>query len=75
MLGSIAQYEREVIRLRLMAGRARKKLEGGYAGGGPPYGWAAVRGELVKVPASSSPSAHAHPPRGRAVLPADRRRA
>jgi DNA invertase Pin-like site-specific DNA recombinase len=51
MLGSIAQYEREVIRLRLMAGRARKKLEGGYAGGQPPYGWAAVRGELVKVPA------------------------
>jgi DNA invertase Pin-like site-specific DNA recombinase len=51
MLGSIAQYEREVIRLRLMAGRTRKKLEGGYAGGGPPYGWAAVRGELVKIPA------------------------
>jgi DNA invertase Pin-like site-specific DNA recombinase len=50
MLGSIAQYEREVIRLRLMAGRARKKLEGGYAGGGPPFGWAAVRGQLVKIP-------------------------
>src|SRR5207253_3477050 len=31
MLGSIAQYEREVIRLRLMAGRTRKQLEGGYA--------------------------------------------
>ena len=27
MLGSIAQYEREVIRLRLMAGRTRKQLE------------------------------------------------
>lgn len=50
ILGSIAQYEREVIRLRLMAGRARKKLEGGYAGGGPPFGFAAVRGELVKIP-------------------------
>jgi DNA invertase Pin-like site-specific DNA recombinase len=50
MLGSIAQYEREVIRLRLMAGRTRKKLEGGYAGGGPPFGWAAVRGQLVKIP-------------------------
>lgn len=51
MLGSIAAYEREVIRLRLMAGRARKKLDGGYSGGKSPYGWAAVRGELVKVPA------------------------
>lgn len=50
ILGSIAQYEREVIRLRLMAGRARKALEGGYAGGGPPFGWAAVGRELVKVP-------------------------
>lgn len=50
MLGSIAQYEREVIRLRLMAGQARKRLNGGYFGGGPPFGYAAVRGELVKVP-------------------------
>jgi DNA invertase Pin-like site-specific DNA recombinase len=54
MLGSIAQYEREVIRLRLMAGRERKQLLGGYAGGMPPYGWAAVRGELVKIPAEQS---------------------
>jgi DNA invertase Pin-like site-specific DNA recombinase len=50
MLGSIAQYEREVLRLRLMAGRARKALSGGYTGGTPSYGWAAVRGSLVKVP-------------------------
>jgi DNA invertase Pin-like site-specific DNA recombinase len=49
MLGSIAAYEREVIRLRLMAGRARKKLEGGYAGGPPPFGFVAVRGQLVQV--------------------------
>lgn len=51
MLGSIAQYEREVIRLRLMAGRTRKGLDGGYVGGSLPYGWAVVRGESVKVPA------------------------
>ena len=51
ILGSIAQYEREVIRLRLMAGRTRKGLDGGYAGGMPGYGYAAVRGQLVKVPA------------------------
>jgi DNA invertase Pin-like site-specific DNA recombinase len=54
MLGSIAQYEREVIRLRLIAGRTQKKLNGGYAGGGPPYGWIAVRGDLVKVPAEQN---------------------
>jgi DNA invertase Pin-like site-specific DNA recombinase len=50
ILGSIAAYERDVIRLRLKAGRARKLLHGGYAGGAPPYGYAAVRGELVKIP-------------------------
>jgi len=49
ILGSVAQYERAMIRLRLKAGRARKALDGGYIGGTPPYGWAAVRGELVKV--------------------------
>ena len=54
MLGSIAQYEREVIRLRLIAGQTRKRLDGRYACGGPPYGWVAVRGELVKVPAEQS---------------------
>jgi hypothetical protein len=59
ILGSIAQYEREVIRLRLMAGRQRKALAGGYAGGAPPYGWAAVRGQLVKVPDEQAPPADA----------------
>lgn len=54
MLGSIAQYEREVIRLRLMAGRTRKQLEGGYAGGAPGFGYAAVRGQLVKIPAEQT---------------------
>jgi DNA invertase Pin-like site-specific DNA recombinase len=54
MLGSIAQYEREVIRLRLMAGRQRKQIEGGYAGGAPGFGYAAVRGELVKIPAEQT---------------------
>jgi DNA invertase Pin-like site-specific DNA recombinase len=54
MLGSVAQFERDLIRLRLRAGRARKALSGGYAGGAPSYGWAAVRGELVKVPGEQS---------------------
>lgn len=50
ILGSIATYEREVIRLRLRSGRVRKQLAGGYVGGPPPYGWAAVRGDLIPVP-------------------------
>lgn len=50
ILGAIATHEREVIRLRLKAGRERKLLLGGYAGGAPPFGWAAVRGELVPIP-------------------------
>jgi hypothetical protein len=54
---------------------ARKKLDGGYAGGAPPYGWAAVRGELVKVPASSAIRLMRRLRAGREVLPADRRRA
>jgi DNA invertase Pin-like site-specific DNA recombinase len=54
ILGSVAAYERDVIRLRLRAGRQRKLMLGGYAGGAPPFGWAAVRGELVKVPAEQS---------------------
>lgn len=51
ILGAVAAYERDVIRLRLRSGRVRKELAGGYAGGAPPYGWAPVAGELVKVPA------------------------
>lgn len=50
MFGAIAQYERDKIRLRLRAGRARKALEGGYVGGAPPFGFAAVRGDLVPIP-------------------------
>lgn len=50
ILGSLSAYESAVIRMRMEAGRLRKELAGGYTGGEPPYGWAAVRGELVKVP-------------------------
>ena len=50
ILGSIATYERQMFRLRLRAGKAQKKAEGGYIGGSPPYGWTAARGQLVPVP-------------------------
>jgi DNA invertase Pin-like site-specific DNA recombinase len=51
ILGSVAAYERDMIRLRLRAGQTRKRANGGYIGGGVPYGWTSVRGELVEVPA------------------------
>jgi DNA invertase Pin-like site-specific DNA recombinase len=50
ILGAIAQYERELIRLRLRRGKAQKALAGGYVGGSPAYGWTVVRGKLVPVP-------------------------
>ncbi len=40
-----------MIRLRMRAGLARKRQAGGYAGGRPPYGWRAERGELVPIQA------------------------
>lgn len=51
ILGAVAEYERAMIRLRLTAGMARKKAEGGYTGGQVPYGWVAVDGELREDPA------------------------
>lgn len=54
ILGSVAQYERAMTRLRLRAGRDRKRAAGGYAAGPPPYGFAAVKGDLVPVPAEQS---------------------
>ena len=47
MLGVIAEYERAVIRGRMMAGKAAKVAKGGYGGGRPPYGYRAENGELV----------------------------
>lgn len=48
VLGSISQYERSVIRGRMMAGKAAKVARNGYGGGRPPYGWRAEGGELVE---------------------------
>jgi DNA invertase Pin-like site-specific DNA recombinase len=47
ILGSVAGYERAVIRGRMMAGKASKVAAGGYGGGRPPFGWRAEGGELV----------------------------
>lgn len=44
IIGAVSQYEREVIRLRLRAGAAKRLASTGYAGGKPPYGWRSERG-------------------------------
>lgn len=50
VLGAVSQYERSMIRLRLRAGRERKRAAGGYAYGRPPYGWRAEGKALVHDP-------------------------
>jgi DNA invertase Pin-like site-specific DNA recombinase len=47
MLGVISDYERAVIRGRMMAGKAAKVANGGYGGGRPAYGQRAAQGALV----------------------------
>lgn len=50
VLGAIADYERGMIRLRLMSGRRAKSALGGYAFGAPPFGYAAANKRLVPEP-------------------------
>jgi DNA invertase Pin-like site-specific DNA recombinase len=50
IMGSIKQYERAMIRLRLMRGAQRKRRAGGYTGGTTGYGIEVVDGVLVAVP-------------------------
>jgi DNA invertase Pin-like site-specific DNA recombinase len=50
VLGSISQFERALIRGRMMAGKAAKVAGGGYGGGRPPFGWRAEGKELVPEP-------------------------
>lgn len=50
MLGAIAQYERAVIRGRMMSGKAAKGARGGYTGGQPRYGTQAKDRQLAEFP-------------------------
>jgi DNA invertase Pin-like site-specific DNA recombinase len=47
VLGAIAQYERGVIRGRMLAGKAVKAARGGYTGGRPRFGTRAENAALV----------------------------
>ncbi len=47
IVGAVSQYERAVIRGRMMAGRRAKAAAGGFIGGRAPYGFRLVNGEVV----------------------------
>jgi len=47
IIGAVSQYERAVIRGRMMAGKAAKAAKGGFLGGLPPYGFKVEDGEVV----------------------------
>jgi DNA invertase Pin-like site-specific DNA recombinase len=47
VLGAIAEYERDLIRGRMIAGKQAKVAAGGYGGGRPAYGKRVEGGELV----------------------------
>jgi len=49
ILGALAQYERQLIRARMQAGKAIKAARGGYVGGQPAFGSKAVDGELAEA--------------------------
>jgi len=50
IMGAVSQYEKEIIRLRLAAGRRRKAEGGGYAYGRPSFGQRVVGRELEEDP-------------------------
>lgn len=50
ILGAVAAYERQMIRLRMDAGKARKKAAGGHTDGPAPYGWRLENAQRVPVP-------------------------
>lgn len=57
LMGSFAEFEREVIRERLMRGRAQKRACHGYAGGAAPLGLRAVRKSGTLHPTAKLPAA------------------
>ena len=50
----VAEQERKNITMRTSLGKDRKRLQGGYIGGRPPYGYMAYNRELVIVPGEAA---------------------
>lgn len=67
VLGAISQYERQVIRGRMLAGKAAKAARGGYVGGRPRFGWRAEGGQLVADEAEQAVVRRARELRGRGL--------
>ena len=47
IVGAVAEYERAVIRARVLAGRRAKMAKGGYGGGRPAFGYRVEDGVVV----------------------------
>ncbi len=53
ILSAVAEIERENINVQFMAGKMQKLLNGGWPGGGVPYGYRSVNKELVVEPSEA----------------------
>lgn len=53
ILSAVAEMERENITVQFMAGKMQKALDGGWTGGGIPYGYKNVDHELVIEPSEA----------------------
>jgi DNA invertase Pin-like site-specific DNA recombinase len=60
VLGAVSQYEKAVIRGRMMAGKAAKIAKGGYGGGRPRFGYKAKDKALVVEEAEQATVRIAH---------------
>jgi DNA invertase Pin-like site-specific DNA recombinase len=60
MFALFAEFDRESLKEKLHAGWKAKKSDGGYAGGGAPYGWYAMNRELVPHPYEQSVVLYIH---------------
>ena len=49
VLGALSQYEKSIIRARMLAGRRAKSERGGFIGGIPRFGYGVTGGELVAL--------------------------
>jgi DNA invertase Pin-like site-specific DNA recombinase len=53
IFGAFAQYERAMIEIRMATGMRHKAARGGYTGGGKPFGYKIVDGDLCIDPVES----------------------
>lgn len=49
MISAFADYEREIIKMRMESGRSQKAKNGGYAGGNLSFGYSVKEGKLIVI--------------------------